>query len=89
MSFDPNRPVSPTEIARWFGVTPQAIHMWVRNGITWTDENGEERRLEPADFKGARKGARYWIKDLRQAEVAARSQTQRSHRGPRKTLVTA
>jgi hypothetical protein len=72
--FDPGRPVSPTEIAHWFGVTPQAIHMWAKRGY-----------LTPADHRGKRDGARYWIKDLREAEMRARSQTQRSHRVPRRS----
>jgi len=67
--LDPNEPVTPKAVARWFGVTPNAIHNWARRG-----------QLTPADFNGPRGGARYWITDLRQAEVAARSKTQRSHR---------
>lgn len=83
--FDPNEPVTPKAVARWFGVTPQAIHNWARRGLTWI-ENGELRTLEPVDYEGPRDGARYLVKDLRQAEKAAREQTQRSHRRP---LVTA
>jgi hypothetical protein len=84
--FNPNEPVTPKAVARWFGITPQAIHMWVQRELTWTDHNGEPRKLEPADYNGPRGGARYWISDLRQAEKAARSKTQRCRR---RTLVDA
>jgi len=67
--FNPDEPVPPRAVARWFGVTPQAIHNWARNG-----------HLTPADHNGPRGGARYWIADLREAELRARSQTQRSRR---------
>lgn len=70
--FNPDEPVSPAAVARWFGVTPQAIHMWAKNGY-----------LKPADHKGKRGGARYWLHDLRNAEKRAREQTRYSHRGPR------
>jgi hypothetical protein len=78
--FNPDEPVTPKAVARWFGITPNAIHNWARRGITWTDEHGELRTLEPADHNGPRDGARYWIADLRNAEMAARSKTQRSRR---------
>jgi hypothetical protein len=77
-----DEPVSPTAVARWFGVTPQAIHNWARRGLTWTDEHGHERTLTPADYNGPRDGARYWLDDLRQAEKAAREKTRHSHRRP-------
>jgi DNA-binding transcriptional MerR regulator len=67
--FNPDEPVTPKAVARWFGVTPNAIHNWARRG-----------QLEPVDFAGPRGGARYRLSDLRQAEMAARSKTQRSHR---------
>jgi hypothetical protein len=83
MNSKPEQPVSPRAVAGWFGVTPQAIHNWARRGVTWTDHDGNQRTLEPADFEGPREGARYWLSDLRCAEKAAREQTQRSHRKPR------
>lgn len=69
--FDPGRPVSPTEIAHWFGVTPQAIHRWAQRGL-----------ITPADHGGRRGGARYWLADLREAEKATREnpQSSRFHR---------
>lgn len=86
--LNPAEPVSPKAVARWFGVTPQAIHNWARRGITWTDEHGEQRTLRPADFNGPRDGARYWLHDLRCAEKAAREQTQRSHRRKPELVLT-
>lgn len=82
--FNPTEPVTPKAVAHWFGVTPQAIHNWARRELSWTDENGNPRTLEPADHNGPRDGARYWLHDLRQAEAAARSQKQRCRRDPRK-----
>ena len=59
--LDPGRPVSPTEIAHWFGVTPQAIHRWAQRGL-----------ITPADHNGRLGGARYWLTDLREAEKQTR-----------------
>jgi len=68
-------------------VTSAMIHKWTHRG--YKDIDGQRRRLEPVDYGGPRRAARYRWSDLLDAERATRRNPKTPGRGRAKELVHA
>lgn len=68
-------------------VSAATIRSWAHRG--YKDLNGQRRKLEPVDYLGARKAARYRWSDLLDAERATRRNPKSPGRTRSKELVLA
>ncbi|GAB3994641.1 hypothetical protein GCM10029992_09720 [Glycomyces albus] len=64
-------PITISEAAAYLGRPRSTVACWAHRG--WTTPDGQRRTITPVDHEGHHDAARYWLKDLQQAEYDTRA----------------
>jgi hypothetical protein len=71
------RPVTIADAAQRLGLPRGTVAAWAHRG--W-EHQGQKRALDIVDHEGPRRAARYWLKDIEQAEIEIGLNREHSHR---------
>lgn len=63
-------PITISDAAPYLGRPRSTVACWATRG--WTDHDGVKHSITPVDHQGRHNAARYWLRDLQQAEFDTR-----------------
>lgn len=63
-------PITIADAAPYLGRPRTTVAGWARRG--WQDRDGVKHTIQPVDHEGRYNAARYWLRDLQQAEFDTR-----------------